>query len=99
MKLEILAGKILGALRFCYLPLPAEVNEEEWRGDAESGGAKDYVVSLFYDEIKKAYMEGYAAGAIDTVLAIKEIPTEDLVFNEADNKIGAERRFLAWVRS
>jgi len=97
--LHAIAGKILAALKYCYLPIPTEVNEEEWRGDAETGGAKDYVVSLFHDEMKKAYMQGYAQGAIASILAIKEIPSDDLEFNKADNKIGAERSFLSWLKS
>lgn len=96
--LHAIAGKILAALKYCYLPIPTEVNEEEWRGDAEAGGARDYVVSLFHDEMKRAYMHGYAAGAIAAIVDIKTAPSDDLEFNEADNKIGAERSFQKWLK-
>lgn len=83
--------KVLASMRYCYMPLPSEVNEEEWLGDAESGGARDYLVSLVYNERKKNFIAGYLAGA----MAVWEAnPVAGKVFSIEDASIGAER---AWI--
>lgn len=83
--------KVLASMRYCYSPLPTEVNEEEWLGDADSGGARDYLVSLVYNERKRNFIAGYLAGA----LAVWEAnPVPDKVFSIEDASIGAERAWL-----
>ena len=95
--LAAIAGKILGAMRYCYLPLSTEVNEEEWRGDAESGGAKDYIISLFHDEIKKAYRIGYKAGTIRAVASLARTPDDANVLSDCE--IYSERDFQEWQKN
>ena len=84
--------RVLSIMRYCYLPLPESTNEEEWVGDADSGGMRDYLVSLMYDQRKKCFKQGYAIGAHE---AFKTINTsKELVFNIDDAMLGAER---AWA--
>jgi hypothetical protein len=95
-KLDI-TKKILATMRYCYTPLPVEVNEEEWRGDAEAGGVKDYIISLVYDQRKKTYKDGYLEGAMAAWAAATEgyLTKSEMQFSPDDAKIGAER---AWTK-
>lgn len=72
--------------------------EEEWGGDSFcTGGVKDYIISLFRKEKKKAYIAGYVAGAKGSYEALI-LENKDLVFSIEDAEIGAERNFLEWEK-
>ena len=92
-----LTTRILSVMRYCYLPLPEKVNEEEWYGGHEKndlGGMQDYLVSLVYDIRKKTYKDAYVKGAFLGWESLSPEVKEGLVFNLEDAMLGSER---AWA--
>ena len=96
--LEDFTTKVLACMRCVYgVGSLAPILEDEWLGDEESLGAKDYIQSLLRSEIKKAYMSGFVNGGVYTFSSMQELADKnDLEFSDDDAKIGAERGFLEW---
>ena len=87
-----LTNKVVSVMRYCYKPLPATTDAEEWED------AKDYIISLVRDQIKKSFMDGYQVGAKVTFDDMSEYmesdPTYQTVgFSLDDCKLGSEKAF------
>lgn len=97
MKNKDLPEQILATMRYCFdmEGIFPNVNRLEWEGHDDMPGAKDFIVSLIRDEIKKAYADGYIKGAMSTINFLKD----EYVFCVEDAKIGCERNFQEYERN
>jgi hypothetical protein len=96
MRLDDICQTIAGIMRYAYQGISHDVplNEEEWYGKEGESGIKDFIVSLFRDEIKRAYKLGYTRGAAE---CFRDVNRDDgLVFSIDESLIGAERSFCKW---
>ena len=92
---EAVPKKICATMRYCFRNFQdgqfPDIIEDEWYGTDDTSGAKDYIVSLLFDEVKRAYKAGYVQAY--------EADCDDLEQGLVEAKANAERAFNEWDKN
>lgn len=86
---------IIKTMRYAYFTdgqYPKEVDLEAWNGIDDEPGIRDFIVSLFRDEKKRGYLEGYVRAYL------QYDPRDDKGLVQTEAKHFAETDFLSWEK-
>lgn len=93
---------LISGMKYCFKPVEGgafpELDEGEFYGSEEDNqpGFSHFVQSVVYDEVKRAFFDGYLKGAEDSTADANEYRprvSEDLKVDPHLNKIGAYKRW------